>query len=544
MEPVSNAPRAGRSRTVASAKRNLFRQGDRIAQFADCHPWTILPVLLILCIVALHRHESRLWFDELFTYYIAQAPTFKEMILWTHQIDLNPPLYYIAVRIVFHFIHPSALAARLPAVIAYFVAVLCVFQFTRFRLSPLYGLTAGLILLGSDYVLYAYEARPYAFILGFLGIAAVGWQKAISNDGKGRWLALLAVLVGGFGMLLSHVLALVAYGALFAAEFIRLLIRRKADIPLWICLLLPMSCCALYTPLFAQHSAGVYPPQLQASVQAAFADYSGMWIGVAPLLAGAVILIFFLDDSRPPLKGKLYTSTFTWPELTFLTCLLLVPLAIIVEFMRSHSQYFPRYGIPAIFAVAVLVPTFVSMWTANSRRAAALCAVVFLFAVIRPSSIARVIQAKVEPNHAAFPLDRESPVDISQIQSQLAFVDADGLTFLEMNHYENPEFLSRVYYLLDPKAAYRYAHANGFNGMGFLKTKFPIPANVEPYDTFIESHNKFLVLGEYDTPDDWLLSKLLADHAAIRFLGQFKSEYKDHDLYEVTVAPSATANKP
>ena len=78
----------------------------------------------------------------------------------------------------------------------------------------------------------------------------------------------------------------------------------------------------------------------------------------------------------------------------------------------------------------------------------------------------------------------------------------------------------------------------------FLKTKFPIPANVEPYDTFIESHNKFLVLGEYDTPDDWLLSKLLADHAAIRFLGQFKSEYKDHDLYEVTVAPSATANKP
>ena len=183
-------------------------------------------------------------------------------------------------------------------------------------------------------------------------------------------------------------------------------------------------------------------------------------------------------------------------------------------------------------------------WTANSRRAAALCAVVFLFAVIRPSSIARVIQAKVEPNHTAFPLDRESPVNISQIQPQLAFVDADGLTFLEMNHYEIPEFLSRVYYLLDPKAAYRYAHANGFNGMAFLKTKFPIPANVEPYDTFIESHNKFLILGEYDTPDDWLLSKLLADHAAIRFLGQFKSEYKDHDLYEVTVAPSATANKP
>ena len=162
--------------------------------------------------------------------------------------------------------------------------------------------------------------------------------------------------------------------------------------------------------------------------------------------------------------------------------------------MRSHRPIFSALWYPGDLAVAVLVPTpSSSMWTANSRRAAALCAVVFLFAVIRPSSIARVIQAKVEPNHTAFPLDRESPVNISQIQPQLAFVDADGLTFLEMNHYGNPQFLL-AFTILDPKAAYRYAHANGFNGMAFLKTKFPIPANVEPYDAFIKGSTVGLTL--------------------------------------------------
>lgn len=212
--------------------------------------------------------------------------------------------------------------------------------------------------------------------------------------------------------------------------------------------------------------------------------------------------------------------------------------------MRSHSQYFPRYGIAASFAVAALVPAFIAWWTANSRRAALVTAVVFVAAVLRPSSVARVLQRKIEPTHVSFPVDRESPTNVAQIQPNLPFVDADGLTFVEMNYYEGANFLSRVHYLVDPQAAFRYAHANGFNGLAALKGRFPIRANIEPYEQFIQEHRKFLVFGSYDTPDDWLLTKLIADHATVRFLGEFRSQYKDHDLYEVTLAPSTTPVKP
>ena len=48
-----------------------------------------------------------------------------------------------------------------------------------------------------------------------LGILALGWQRAIQQDKPRSWIAYcLFVLLGGFGMLLSHVLASVAYAAL------------------------------------------------------------------------------------------------------------------------------------------------------------------------------------------------------------------------------------------------------------------------------------------------------------------------------------------
>ena len=51
-------------------------------------------------------------------------------------------------------------------------------------------------------------------MLAFLGILALGWQRAIQQDKPRSWISYLLILVGGFGMLFSHVLASVAYEAL------------------------------------------------------------------------------------------------------------------------------------------------------------------------------------------------------------------------------------------------------------------------------------------------------------------------------------------
>ena len=276
-----------------------------------------------------------------------------------------------------------------------------------------------------------------------------------------------------------------------------------------------------------------------------FAAYSDLWIGLISFLGVAIIAIVLLDGNRPPSQANRLPRGFSLPEKILALGFCFVPLVVTLVFMRSHSAYFLRYGIPSIFGAAILAPWFVARWTRNSSFAALICSIVFVFGVVTPSSIARHLQHVVQPIKPQGPnLTGTFDIPISQIHPDLPMVDASGLTFLEMNRRENSTFLSRVYYLNDAQAAIKYANATIFEGFPALKGKFPIRGNIMPYQEFIQQHSKFLVLGTYNYPEDWLLRKLLADHATLRFLGDYGTGYKDEQLYEVTLAPTATANKP
>ncbi len=525
---------------------SISRRTSALAETLERHSVVFLPILLALYVWVLKSQRIKhLWHDELYTFYIAQAPSFGKMIEWTHTIDLNPPLYYIAARLTFHVLHPSAFSVRLPSMIAYFVATLCAYQFVRRRLTPMYGMVAAMVMLGSSFNQYSYEARPYAFVLGFLGILSLGWQRAIQPGKPRSWVAYLLVLLGGFGMLLSHVLASVAYAALLLTEAIRFAMRRKPDWILWICLALPLSACVTYLQPIQTHSSGAFPELFQASIRDLLSAYSDLWIGVASLLCAAVIVIVLLRADRSPSKTEQPAQGFSSPEKILALGFCCVPLVVSLVFMHSHSAYFPRYGIPSLFGVAILTPWFVSRWTRNSSSAALVCSIIFLFGVITPTSIARHVQDVVQPiKPQGANLTGKFDIPISQIQPDLPMVDASGLTFLEMNHRENSSFLSRVYYLNDAQAAVKYANATIFEGFPALKGKFPIRGNIMPYQDFIQQHSKFLVFGTYDYPEDWILRKLLADHATLRFLGNYDTGYKDEQLYEVTLAPPATPDKP
>ncbi len=520
---------------------SVARRLEMIANKLEGRTSLFMAVLFVLYLWVLKSERIKpLWHDELYTFYIAQAHTLGTMFAWIRTIDLNPPLYYLAARLTFHLLHPSPFSVRLPSMVAYFVATLCLYQFVRRRLTPLYGLLAALVLLSSPFNLYSYEARPYALVLAFTGLLALGWQRAIEEEKPRSWPALLLIVLGGFGMLLSHVLAAVAYAALLLTEAIRFGLRRKPDWILWICLALPLTACITYLQPIQNHNAGSFPQQFQASILQLLAAYSDIWVGLASLLGLALIAIVLLTErpEHPPAFNR--QDGFRWPEIILALGFCCVPLVVILVFMRSHSAYFPRYGMPTIFGAGVLVSWFVARWTAASSRAALICSIVFLFGIVTPSSIARHLQQAVQPEQARNSnLTGKSTVPVREVMPNLPFVDASGLTFLEMNSRENGAFLSRVYYLNDEQAAIKYANATIFEGFPVLKGKFPIRANIMPYPQFIRQHSTFLVLGTYDYPEDWLLRKLLADHATLRFLGDFDTGYRDAQLYEVTLANPA-----
>lgn len=522
---------------LSRAWENFSRRLDRAAISIDHRPAALFIFFLcdfFLGVVKTERIKP-LWHDELYTFYISQAHSLRTMMTWIRTIDLNPPMYYLAARLTFHFLHPSPFSVRLPAMAGYLTATLCLYQFVRRRLSPLYGMLGGLVLLGSYFAPYSFEARPYALMLGFLGLVALGWQRAIEEPRYRRTLALCLIVIGGTGLLLSHVLASVAYAALLLTEFIRTSLRRRIDWVLWVCLLVPLSACVTYLQPVAHHASGAFPPDFQASVYQLFDAYGDLWVGIAAMLCAGMILVVLLEAGAPAQRPTT-SSGFSAPELLLAVGLCCVPLVVVLVFMHSHSAYFPRYGIASAFGAGILVPWVIARWTATSCRAALACSLFFLFGIVTPATIARHLQALFPISAPTGARTGISTTPFSDVDPNLPFVDASGLTFLEMNSRENPAFLSRVYYLTDARAAVHYANATIFEGMPNLVGKFPIQGHVEPYPDFIRKHRQFLVFGTYNYPEDWLLRKLLADGATLKFIGDYPSTYKDDHLYEVTMA--------
>jgi len=127
--------------------------------------------------------------------------------------------------------------------------------------------------------------------------------------------------------------------------------------------------------------------------------------------------------------------------------------------------------------------------------------------------------------------------DLNAIHPELPLVADSILTYLEMDHYENPALVARLYYLVDQESAIKYAKSNLMEGLLVIKQHFPIRANVSSYDAFAATHRHFLVWGEIDREQGWLLRKLETEGAQVKELGDFDSSYKDSKLYEVTLNP-------
>jgi hypothetical protein len=68
-----------------------------------------------------------------------------------------------------------------------------------------------------------------------------------------------------------------------------------------------------------------------------------------------------------------------------------------------------------------------------------------------------------------------------------------------------------------------------------LKQYFPIRAHIESYEDFAAKHSHFLVFGEPEHPEQWLLRKLIAEGAKVDRVGDYVTPYEDSVLYEVTL---------
>ena len=480
-----------------------------------------------------------LWHDELFTYYIARFPNLSLMLHMVPKADLNPPLLYVldffTLRLPGALASEAttALAARLPSLGGGLIGSIALFVWLRRRLGALYALVGVFVLWNTLFLFYTAEDRPYALLVGFTILMMLERESGLQRRNRPAWLLLMTLL--GFALVGCHFMASFILLAFLAAEAVEAWEKRRIDVPVWLCYLLPFSVMLIYHSMISGYGTLIFPRAFQPALDTPFVTYVllGYYSWVIFVTAGIMVLMPYVmspPGQRPARQAE--RIRMDRREITLLAGLLLEPLLAIAAIWRSQGAFFPRYGLPACIPIAVGT-TFLLFAALGKSKAAGILTILFLS--INPVYTILCNPAMVRAGHIAGIDPGPSLPDYHKVEPQLPFVVASGLTYMEMNHRESSAFLDRVYYLTDDAAATEYAHATLFEHEEQTREMFHLQARVEPLQPFEAKHRKFLVLGTFDYPEDWLLRKLKADGDQVRFLGNYPTSYKDNQLYEITL---------
>jgi hypothetical protein len=546
-----------------------------ISRFVETHGWVAFAVVSTICgWIRLGGFASRsLDHDELYTFYIAQAPTLRQLLALTRSVDLHPPLSYLLVRASFAIFGVSSWSCRLPSVLAFFFTVALVFWLAKRVLSPLYGIISVLFFWSVPFTYQADEARPYSLLLCFTTVMLVSWYRATETpDSKfissERRFALLTLTAGGFGLLLSHVLGIVPYAAFFAAEVVRFSIRRKPDWSLWTALLAPTISGLTYLPLIRTHSGILFTDEYHASPMriVSFYSWSVRFLPIPLMLVALLACLWPRVRRRVSQDQRQAIPPATLCPLGFLLgCLALIPLGVGVLFAHTGTAFFDRYGIVVIIPI-VLIPVLLLGYRTQRNQMAGIAVAVLLSVTlflntagkiwlieqlgnlasprvarytVNVLALPTIITGRVKPRvapHLQTALDAAPAVsNLDAIDPDLPLVANTGLTFLEIDHQGDAELTRRLYLLNDRQAAASIAHDTVFENYDRLTKVFPIRGKVEPYCAFISQHPRFLALGAYNHPQGWLLKKLDMDGADLHIIGTYAGLTEEAQLYEVTV---------
>ena len=512
---------------------NRFRRQTDVrleaaATWMDRRPVLLYGLLFVIYLLfALRSIASRpLWFDELFTFYIAQAPTVGKVFQQLRSLDLNPPITYLLTRASMHVFGATPLGTRLPETLAFFAAMVFVGRLVARPFGTLYGFAASTLLLASPTGDLFTEARPYGLMMAALALAwwmtAVAGERMATNRSARGSLALL--FLAGCTALLSQALAVPAWLLLLGVillfgEWRKPWLIAAAGLPL------------LVTPILrtfiAEHGHTIFPKSFIPTPTMVFAFYNARFVREEILLALTAVVLLAVAGF-PALRGgpawKLQR-----PEWAVALLWIGMPGMLMVLFMVTRAAFFYRYGSVASLGVAVVAIALLFRWTGGRRSAAMIVAVL---ALLESHALPGAL---LQLRHPA----RVQPVPLPCVPCQLAarmhlpLVDSNGLTYVEMASRESPETLANVFFLQDFNAAHTIAHASIFDHLHLVEQGFHLADRIVDANQFEQTHRRFLVYGSYSYPEQWLLRKLLQDGAKLQLLDESTESYADQDTWLV-----------
>ena len=498
--------------------RHLDDRSALLEKTIDQHPgWTVIIASLFyfLTTVAV-SYVKLMWFDELITLYVLRFNSFGQ--LWATLktgVDLNPPLFHLITRASETVMGENAFALRLPCMMAFWIATLCVFDFVRRRTTVLYGLGAALFLLTTEAYFYAFEARPYAIVLACCGAMLACWQRAKGTEHRARWLSGMALALAV--AVSNHYYAVLLAAPVAMGEAVGNTLRRKIDWPVWAALALGLSPLLLFLPLIRVGMTLHKNRYVWNKPQGGFIwEAYGVLIGYALLLMVPVLIGWFAqhharqaDENTPHESARIPAEEVACGLALCALPVIAYVLAVVLVGMISF-----RYTLPAALGFAVVFG-FGAYKAGRARKAVGLAATTVLLAWFFVHTGLRAhIHYQEHDRFSHF----ESQRVVSRLNLPLAV--QEGMLMLPMAYYSPPEIRSRLTFLVDMNAVDRFTTEDTPERL-LVMGHNTFPLREQGLSEFRRQHSEYLV---YAVHAGWLVDVLVHDGAQVRLLQNGRHE--------------------
>jgi len=427
-----------------------------------------------------------LWYDELFTLYVASEPSIGDTLrALLDGADTNPPVDYLLRHAVMAAIGSSPEAFRLASAAAFVAGLFAIYAFVRRRTPFLASAAAFLLPVATAASYFSHEGRAYVLLVASAPLALWAWQRAVDEPRRPVRLAVLflSLCLGPF----AHYYGLMNFLPVAAGEAWRSWQRRRLEAPI-IATFIAACVATLGLLPFARAAMAMKGHFWAAGFKATdlplyyrdFLEYGGKTLVV--LLVTAVALAV-LSRVRAPRAAGPGIPSHEWVAAVVLA---LTPLTAFVLAKVVTGALVARYTIAFVPGIAILAAYLLAYAEVTLRRAVAGFVAALATLALWTHITAALSYRGSEPEGAGV---------LSALQASSLPVAFDSPhQFLELVHYA-PQLAAtgRLFYPMDSETA---LEVRGFdNDERALRGLSRIhPLNLPGYREFTDRNERFLVV--------------------------------------------------
>jgi hypothetical protein len=503
---------------------------------------SIAVLLLILLAVGLcsvlNAVAKPFWYDEICTVIVCRLPGASE--IWKaldNAADTNPPVYYLVARLTRQLVSDDHLGYRLPSILGLLGIVFCIYLILSRRVNRLSALVGATFVLCTPVAAYAYEARPYALLLGCISGAILAWQRI--DDSRLYSLVLAVTLAAAVSL---HYYAILVWPALFMAEASLWIFHSRFRISACAALLVGALPLLFFAPLLLRLRQ-YYGQNFWAhpSIKQAFLahdrlfNFGGHW--GSTFAAGITVIFLYFTITKTARSGwsghrQAEVKVLPIEEQTLTLMLLWLPVIAVAAAKISHGGLTERYMLPTVLGGALALG-YVIDTVPSAGRVLLLILLLMNYASSSVGVGRNLLKGSLLETRAT--ATREVKAIVAQHdESALPIVISDGLRYLPMAYYTPADSNGKLYAIADPRAAVTSTDLKSDSlDLALLVLRRYFPLQVEDYVGFVSRHREFLlVLGGGGF--DWWPARLAHDGYTLRLV----SAGRGTTVYKVTVRPN------